>query len=142
MGISNNDEHDPLEMHAMQNGGDEESLPLYSEVGTKEPTTVPDATATPDDVRDFFRSLLVTRRQDSNDDANSTAALWTRGSGRELKSYPPAMYLKIFGVEDGWFLYKETQLIMRREKQVEHEKRKPAICKNLASFWGRVEILT
>lgn len=112
MGLTNESAQD-LEMHSVR---DEESLPLYSEVA---PDTVPEPDATPDAVREFFKTLLVTKRQESPENAEAVANLWTRGSGQELKSYPPAMYLKIFGNEDGWFLYRETQLMRRRKKHEE-----------------------
>ncbi|KAK4501912.1 hypothetical protein PRZ48_007721 [Zasmidium cellare] len=99
---------------------DEESLPLYSELGgAKVPTSIPEPTATPDDVRDFFKTLLVSKGQSSSEDAEVIAAKWKRGSGDELKRYPPHMYFNIFGHEDGWFLYKETKLIVKREKHGE-----------------------
>lgn len=130
MGITNDDDH---EMSRLSNGGDEESLPLYSEVGgaPKEgPTSVPEATATPDEVRDFFKSLIVAKRQDVNGQgAETIAAKWTRGSGKELKTYPPAMYLKIFGPEDGWFLYKETKLIERTKSEKDMKRTKNGQCK-------------
>lgn len=142
MGLTEDNDH---EMSRLSSGHDEESLPLYSEVGAapKEgPTSVPEATATPDEVRDFFKSLIVANRLDVNgDDAEAIAARWTRGSGKELKSYPPAMYLKIFGPEDGWFLYKETKLMMRRKKEGDRKRKRISACKFALSL-SRRSVLT
>lgn len=108
-----------------------ESLPLYSEVSVK-PTKIPEATATADEVREFFRSLL--QGHASNEDAEAIAARWLRSTGNELKVYPPQMYLKIFGPEDGWFLYRETKLIMKREKDPTGKVHKKHGCKLLSPY--------
>lgn len=92
----------------------EDSWALCSKVT---PTTrLPNADATPNDVRDFFRSLLMVCRQDTSEEGQGIVNKW-KGTGREMNSYPPAMYLEIFRSEDGWFLYKETHLLKRRPKK-------------------------
>lgn len=95
---------------------DEESLPLYSnleydDANTDAPPTLPEATATPDVVREFLVRLLVSQRKLSLDHARRIAARWNMGSGRELWIYSPAMYNTIFGAEDGWVLYKDVRVL-------------------------------
>lgn len=93
---------------------DEEHLPLYEEFqeDAASADTLPEAKATPGEVREFIANLLVTERNLSVDYARRAAAKWTVGSGRELRSYTPSMYLDIFGREDGWIIYREVHLII------------------------------
>lgn len=106
MGLSN-DIHPPQ---------DEESLPLYSnleydDLNTSGPLVLPEASATPDEVRDFLVRLLITNRSLPVDQARRISARWTMGSGRELWIYSPQMYNTIFGPEDGWVLYKDVKVL-------------------------------
>lgn len=93
---------------------DEEHLPLYEEFqeDASSADILPEAKATPDHVRIFIANLLVTKRNLSVDYARRDAAKWTVGSGRELHSYTPSMYLDIFGREDVWIIYREVHLII------------------------------
>jgi hypothetical protein len=61
--------------------------------------------ATPDDVRTYLASLLRVRGLEQSH-AQRIANRWTVGTGRELRSYPLAIYAKIFGpdVEDIWMV--------------------------------------
>ena len=70
----------------------------------------PSVNATPEEVRDFITRLLINRRGLPQDHVRRAVAKWTVGSGRELRSYTPSMYLDIFGREDGWIVYREVKL--------------------------------
>lgn len=108
----------------------EETVPLYTEredgpaIGDfddiesgVELTSLPDEKATADEVREFFvRLLLSSRCNFSLDNARRTAAMWQAGSGREVKSYPAAMYLDLFGKEKGWIIYKEVFVLSQRKQ--------------------------
>ena len=98
----------------------DETLPLYTDARGSAPTSVPDETASREDVRDFFHNLLVSVRHDSNEDAQAIVAKWNN-TGRELKSYPAEMFLKVLGPEDGWFIYREYRML-RDRKTPEKEK--------------------
>lgn len=102
---------------SLEDGADE-SLPLYVELQYSEGVgnVPPPAKASPLEVSDFLIHLLIDSRGLSTDEARRVAALWTRGTGQELRSYPPAMYFEIFGKEDGWIVYKEVHLAIHREK--------------------------
>ncbi|KEQ93186.1 hypothetical protein AUEXF2481DRAFT_31634 [Aureobasidium subglaciale EXF-2481] len=94
----------------------DEKLPLYSAAATSS-LLPPQPTATPDDVRDFIAGLLVLTRDPPLQHARETASKWKLGTGRELNAYPPGVYADIFGSEDAWMVYRETQLFIRgREK--------------------------
>ena len=71
------------------------------------------------EVSDFLVHLLTNSRDMSTDGARRVAALWTKGTGQELRSFPPAMYFEIFGKEDGWIVYREVHLALHREKRKE-----------------------
>lgn len=99
----------------------EEGLPLYAELQYTEvlPDLLPHAKASPTEVSDFWVHLLTDSRDMSTDGARRLAALWTKGTGQELRSYSPAMYFEIFGTEDGWIVYREVHLAIHREKSTE-----------------------
>ena len=96
----------------------EEGLPLYAELQYTEalPDLLPHAKASPIEVSDFLAYLLTDSRHMSTDGARRLAALWTKGTGQELRSYSPAMYFEIFGKEDGWIVYREVHLALHREE--------------------------
>jgi hypothetical protein len=96
----------------------EEGLPLYAELQYVESQSdvLPHAKASPMEVSDFSVHLLTESRDMSTDGARHVAALWTKGTGQELRSFPPAMYFEIFGKEDGWIVYHEVHLALHREK--------------------------
>ncbi|RMY87577.1 hypothetical protein D0864_06821 [Hortaea werneckii] len=98
---------------------DEEHLPLYGgfEHEQVDQNALPASTASPDEVRQFIMHILVSRRQLPTDHARRVAARWTVGSGLELRTYSPSMYLELFGSEDGWILYKEVKLMMHAESK-------------------------
>lgn len=96
----------------------EENLPLYEEFHhtDEECNTPPSKKASPDEVRDFITRLLIHNRGLPQDHVRRAAAKWTTGSGQELHSYTPSMYLDIFGREDGWIIYREVKLCIYREQ--------------------------
>ncbi|KAI7546722.1 hypothetical protein KC331_g5448 [Hortaea werneckii] len=98
---------------------DEEHLPLYGgfEHEQVDQNTLPASKASPDEVRQFIMHILVSRRQLPTDHVRRVAARWTVGSGLELRTYSPSMYLELFGSEDGWILYKEVKLMMHAESR-------------------------
>lgn len=84
---------------------------------TESPNDVPPSVnATPDEVRDFITRLLIKRRGLPQDHVRRAVAKWTIGSGQELRSYSPSMYLDFFGREDGWTIYCEVKLCMYCEQ--------------------------
>lgn len=101
---------------------DEEALPLYESFqeaekdSTNNTDTLPDPKASPDAVRDYLTTLLTEKRNLQIDHVRRVVSKWTVGTGQELRSYPPAMYLNLFGREDGWMVYKEVKLIILRAK--------------------------
>lgn len=110
---------------------DEQHLPLYEEFqeDAASADTLPEAKATPNQVREFIANLLVTRRNLPIDYARRAAAKWTVGSGRELRSYTPSMYLGIFGREDGWIIYREVHLtILYNHKMQQGPLRRNIFC--------------
>lgn len=90
----------------------EEGLPLYEEFQVSEPQAdaLPPPNATPDEVRDYLASLLRNKHNLADDHVRRVVASWTIGTGRELRTYTPHMYLGIFGREDGWALYRDINL--------------------------------
>ena len=96
----------------------EENLPLYEAFHHTDAdwTTPPSKKASPDEVRDFIARLLIHQRGLPQDYVRRAAAKWTIGSGQELHSYSPSMYLDIFGREDGWIIYREVKLCIYREQ--------------------------
>jgi hypothetical protein len=96
----------------------EKDLPFNeNSQSTEAPNDVPPAVnATPDEVRDFITRLLINRRGLPQDHVRRAVAKWTVGSGRELRSYTPSMYLDIFGREDGWIIYREVKLCIYCEQ--------------------------
>jgi hypothetical protein len=98
-------------------GSLDENLPLYEEFqySDQHGNALPSAKATPAEIVDFLVHLLVSTDMPV-DQARRVAAKWTRGSGQELRSYPPAMYFEIFGKEDGWIIYREVRMALHNEK--------------------------
>jgi hypothetical protein len=81
----------------------------------KRPTLMlPDVTAKPDKVRNFISHLLE-KRGVPEEHLQKVVRLWTSGSGQEMRSYDPAMYLDIFGCQDGWVIYREVRLRIHEE---------------------------
>jgi hypothetical protein len=95
----------------------DENLPLYEEFqySDQHGNALPSAKATPAEIVDFLVHLLVSTDMPV-DQARRVAAKWTRGSGQELRSYPPAMYFEIFGKEDGWITYREVKMALHNER--------------------------
>lgn len=88
-----------------------EHFPLYTPSSSSSDNLIqPDAHASPDAVREYITSLLITKRSLPSDHAQRIASKWTVGQGRDLQSYPAAMYLSIFGREDGWMVCREVKL--------------------------------
>jgi hypothetical protein len=98
-------------------GSLDENLPLYEEFqySDQHGNALPSAKATPAEIVDFLVHLLVSTDMPV-DQARRVAAKWTRGSGQELRSYPPAMYFEIFGKEDGWITYREVKMALHNER--------------------------
>jgi len=99
---------------------EEPLLPTYEQFDSTDPATSdspPESTATADQIRDFVVHLLTTKRGLALDHARRIASKWTIGNGKELRSWPPSMYLDIFGREDGWVVYKEVKLCIAHDEQ-------------------------
>ncbi|THV90653.1 hypothetical protein D6D25_09687 [Aureobasidium pullulans] len=85
--------------------------------------TPPLPTASPSEVRAFITELLILTRNLPAQHAKDIADKWHLGTGRELTTYPPSVYADIFGSEDAWTVYKESQLFIRRNKQEKNRRR-------------------
>jgi len=99
---------------------EEPLLPTYEQFQSTDAATVetlPETTATADQIRDFLVHHLTSKRGLAPDHARRIASKWTIGNGKELRSYPPSMYLDIFGREDGWVVYKEVKTCIIRAEQ-------------------------
>lgn len=83
----------------------------------------PIPTASPSEVRAFITELLILTRNLPAQHAKDIADKWHLGTGRELTTYPPSVYADIFGSEDAWMVYKESQLFIRRAKQEKNRRR-------------------
>lgn len=92
----------------------DENLSLYEEFeySPTDENALPSAQATPDQVRYFLTQLLVNKRGLPLDYVRRLVARWKIGTGLELRSYSPAMFLDIFGREDGWVIYREITLLL------------------------------
>lgn len=80
-------------------------------------------TASPSEVRAFITELLILTRNLPAQHAKEIADKWHLGTGRELTTYPPSVYADIFGSEDAWMVYKESQLFIRRARQEKNRRR-------------------
>ncbi|THW16468.1 hypothetical protein D6D23_08527 [Aureobasidium pullulans] len=85
--------------------------------------TPPLPTASPSEVRAFITELLILTRNLPAQHAKDIADKWHLGTGRELTTYPPSVYADIFGSEDAWMVYKESQLFIRRARQEKNRRR-------------------
>jgi hypothetical protein len=110
----------PLASPSKTSLAEEPLLPTYEQFQSTDAATaetIPETTATADQIRDFLVFLLTSKRGLALDHARRIASKWTIGNGKELRSYPPSMYLDIFGREDGWIVYKEVKTCIMRDEQ-------------------------
>lgn len=110
----------PLASPSKTSLAEEPLLPTYEQCQSTDGTTaeiLPETTATADQIRDFLVHLLTSKRGLALDHSRRIASKWTIGNGKELRSYPPSMYLDIFGREDGWVVYKEVKICIIRAEQ-------------------------
>jgi hypothetical protein len=110
----------PLASPSKTSLAEEPLLPTYEQfqsTDTATAETLPDTSATADQIRDFLVHLLTSKRGLALDHARRIASKWTIGNGKELRSYPPSMYLDIFGREDGWVVYKEVKICIIQSEQ-------------------------
>jgi hypothetical protein len=73
-------------------------------------------------VRHFLVRLLTSQRGIPQDQVRAVVGKWTVGIGQELRIYSAAMYLELFGLEDGWVIYHQVKLYVHREKCRESSK--------------------
>lgn len=113
------DDQGKVSMASERPATDEEALPLYENLSQSEDKSgkLPEPKAGPNEVRDFITDLLVHRRNLHLDHVRRIVSKWTVGTGQELRSYPPSMFLDLFGREDGWMVYKEVKLTHMRQKK-------------------------
>lgn len=123
----------PLASPSKTSLAEEPLLPTYEQLQSTDPAAtepLPETTATADQIRDFLVHLLTSKRGLALDHARRIASKWTIGNGKELRSYPPSMYLDIFGREDGWVVYKEVKTcIIRAEQSMKTEMSRIGQCK-------------
>jgi hypothetical protein len=65
-------------------------------------------------VRKFIADLLVATRDLPENEARAIADNWKLGTGDELWTYPTHMFKHLFGVEEGWTVYREVKVIAER----------------------------
>lgn len=68
---------------------------------------VPPETASAEEVQCFIEQLLLSQYKVDAERAHQLSQCWSIGTGRELRKYPARLFVKIFGDEAGWVLYKE-----------------------------------
>jgi len=105
--------------------------------------STPSPDASPEEIRTYLTYLLTTKRKIPEDYVRPVVANWKLGSGQELRSYSPAMYLRIFGHEDGWIIYREVMLAkMHEDARAKTTLQKNWICKlsltlgEASNSWG------
>jgi hypothetical protein len=109
---------------------EEQLLPAYEQfpsTSSQTSNTLPEETATPEQIREFLLQLLITKRGISTEHASRIASKWTISSGKELRNFPPAMFTEIFGREDGYIVYREVKTLVYQleidEKKEKKEQR-------------------
>lgn len=109
---------------------EEQLLPAYEQfpfTSSQASNTLPEETATPEQICDFLVQLLTTKRGISTEHASRIASKWTISSGKELRNFPPAMFTEIFGREDGYIVYREVKTLVYQleidEKKEKKEQR-------------------
>lgn len=126
----------PLASPSKTSLAEEPLLPTYEQFQSTDAATaetLPEKTATADQIRDFLVHLLTSKRGLALDHARRVASKWTIGNGKELRSYPPSMYLDIFGREDGWVVYKEVKIcILQAGQSKKTELSRVGQCKQLS----------
>lgn len=100
----------PVPSSPSKGPSNETELPTYEQSNATNLDSIPATEASPAEVREFLKRLLIAKRP--NVDSDQVSAKWVNGSGKELRTYPPSMFFEIFGREDGWMVYKELKLFM------------------------------
>lgn len=132
MGFKNDDEEQQLPLTSAHLEEASDGPPLYSEstqfIASDSALTPPEPKAKPDEVRDYIIAVLIRSRGLGLDHARRVAAKWTIGTGRELRHYPGAMFRDIFGLEDGWVVYKEVRVPYYQKEKEKDKKKRPWYC--------------
>jgi hypothetical protein len=118
---------------------EEHLLPTYEQFQTTPSDTsdtLPEETANSEQIRDFLEQLLTTKRGISVDHARRIASKWTISNGKELRNYPPTMYMEIFGREDGYIVYREVKTLVYQQKFDEKKEKKKVQTKVSKSLDG------
>ncbi|KAH9844477.1 hypothetical protein Tdes44962_MAKER01511 [Teratosphaeria destructans] len=102
----------PSPGHPQEDATVDETLPLHSEcvVNGDSSTVFLEKDASADDIREYLSQILVSKYRVGIDEARRVALKWGAGTVRELKQYPPHMFLELFGPENGWLLYKQVKM--------------------------------
>ena len=115
--------YENMSTNSFEDHGDrEEKAPIYA---LSQPI-IPEPDALPNDIREFLTEILSVSRGLSREHASTIADKWRLGTGRELRDYPPKMYLEIFGPEEGWCVYREVKsrlLSMKNQRALPRESR-------------------
>jgi hypothetical protein len=93
---------------------DEPSDPLLHDPSSTSIPDLPSRDALPAEVQKFLTDLLISTRGLPEPKAREIAEKWKLGTGEELWSYPTHMFRHLFGVEEGWAVYKEVKLLTMR----------------------------
>ena len=105
--------------------------PTYEQSQSTSPevtVTLPNDTATPEQVRAFLVQLLTTKRGLPEAQARRIANKWTTSSGKDLLTYGPSWYTYFFGRENGCIVFKEVKTLVYQQELDE---------RNARSIWIR-----
>ncbi|KAI4664123.1 uncharacterized protein J4E79_003624 [Alternaria viburni] len=125
-----------MSTNSFENHGDrEEKASIYA---LSQPI-IPEPDALPNDIREFLSEVLSVSRGLSREHASTIADKWRLGTGRELRDYPPKMYLEIFGPEEGWCVYREVKsrlLSLKNQRALPRESRALSTYYLIPAFWS------
>lgn len=99
---------------------------------------LPPPAATPNEIRQFLVTLLVSTRHLEIAVARRIANQWTLGTGQDLRSYPFQLFREIFaGEEEAWVIFKEVRLLMSSEEKIQVDRSTVQFCCNRGPRQGK-----
>lgn len=98
--------------------------------------TLPSPQAFPAEVRPFLAHELIAHGM-SEEQAVHLAALWTVGTGQDLRGCPPEILRSTFGELAGWILQKGVRARVNREKAMQDGWSSGAKCKSHTTWIAR-----
>lgn len=102
-------------------------------------TLLPSPSATPTEVRVFLSDLLRNSPQFTETDVDRLIERWTVGSGWELRTYTPAVWQTIFGMQEGWVLYREirSRVLQSQQRPIQMIKTGPKCKSATIPYWDK-----